>query len=203
MSATLPQPSLENLGELGEIEVSYLLRDCIAFDVAPLQNDSELDKLRVELRTKAGLMKLHRQYWHISGPELARRVLPLFAPEDHAAIRKLCETVAKACPVCRKHQRPGNKPNKGGLWAVAVNDIVASDVFKIDKHEFVHIICLFSGFSLIVYVGQRPTTGEDVISALYSWLALFGPMRVFFTDAGGEYSGKGLNDMVALRGFER
>ena len=44
------------------------------------------------------------------------------------------------------------------------------------------------------YVGEKPTSGGDVISALYAWLALFGPMRVFFTDAGGEYSGKALDE---------
>ena len=117
-------------------------------------------------------------------------MLPLFEPSEHAEIRRLYENVCKACKVCKKHQRPANKPRQGGLWARTVNDIVASDVFKLDKHEIIHFIDLFSGSSVLFYVGSRAVFGQDILNAFASWTSIFGMPRCLFMDLGGEYTTK-------------
>ena len=39
---------------------------------------SDIEELRAKLRTKQGIDKVHRQFYHISATELCRVILPLF-----------------------------------------------------------------------------------------------------------------------------
>lgn len=48
----------------------------------------------------------------ITQGELARRICPLFPQSEHSEIKQLCESVAKSCPVCRKHARPSFRPKR-------------------------------------------------------------------------------------------
>ena len=57
------------------------------------------EAMKATLRTKAGLMKVHKQFYHVSLQELLRIVLPLFPISEHAEIRKLASQVCNSCDV--------------------------------------------------------------------------------------------------------
>ena len=63
----------------------FQIRDCIASSVSE-HTYAASPELKATLRTKAGILNLHRQVWHVSGEELARLVLSLFEPSEHAEI---------------------------------------------------------------------------------------------------------------------
>ena len=63
---------------------------------------------------------------------------------------------------------------------------MASDVFKLDKHEIIHFIDLFSGSSVLFYVGSRAVFGQDILNAFASWTSIFGMPRCLFMDLGVE-----------------
>ena len=168
----------------------------MGFSVAPASDPAELEKLRATLRTSSGIFKLHKQFWHIQSGELARRICPIFPKSEHPEIKKLCESVVKSCAVCRKHARPSFRPKRGGLWSHGVNDIIASDVFHVCGVAIVHIVCLFSGWSLFHMVRGREPNNTDLQAATAFWFSIFGVCRVFFSDRGGEYTSQAFSEFL-------
>ena len=55
-----------------------------------LMSDPELQNM---LCSYGGLVKLHKQFWHIQAPELFKKVSSVLPPEKHAEVRKLCDKV--------------------------------------------------------------------------------------------------------------
>ena len=194
-------------------------------NVSPLLYDIPLiamtdEELRAEVLTRAGLTKLHKQFFHLQEHELFRRIQH-FVPEDqHAAIKKLCRLVVWGCPECRKHRKPGNKPKLGGLWAHNVGDIVACDTFIIKhppddyskkpefkggrKYAVLHMIDLFSGYSLGYVCPGETSKPEDTVACLRKWTERFGILpRTFFSDQGGEFTGHEFTSYLLSKGVKQ
>ena len=162
------------------------------------------EELKKELLTKSGLTKLHRQLWHIQGPQLFERIKSVIDPEHHTQVRKLLDQIMKECPVCRKFQRPQTHPTgkSGGLWARYPGQIVAADTFyfkfRNTKVAIIHCVDLFSGYSVLYLCPKSDPTAEDSISALLKWSELFGDLpTVVFTDQGGEFRNQKMTSFMS------
>ena len=162
------------------------------------------EELKKELLTKSGLTKLHRQLWHIQGPQLFERIKSVIDPEHHTQVRKLLDQIMKECPVCRKFQRPQTHPTgkSGGLWARYPGQIVAADTFyfkfRKTKVAIIHCVDLFSGYSVLYLCPKSDPTAEDSISALLKWSELFGDLpTVVFTDQGGEFRNQKMTSFMS------
>ena len=159
-----------------------------------------IEETKAALRTEIGLNRVHKQFYHLAVSEMCRFILPLFADEERASIRKLIEKVVAACVICRKFQKVPPKPSgqTKGLWAKSVNDIVCADTFFFEDTAIMHFLDLFSGWSLFCVsanLGSHPTP-ELVKDAFYAWISIFGAaMRCFFSDQGGEFTAHELEEL--------
>ena len=166
--------------------------------------------------TKAGIAKLHKQFWHLQEEPLFKRLSSVVPEAKHSVLRRMCKEVCDECPICRSHTRPGLKPKVGGLWAREPNHIVAADCIfvKVGKdgkpipgpdfakypktdiktHCVMHLVDLFSGFSMAHLCAGSDPSGDDTLAALRRWADIFGKMPItFFTDQGGEFTNAKLN----------
>ena len=75
------------------------------------------EELQEKLMTKAGIAKLHKQFWHLTEEPLFKRLSSVVPESKHAVLRRMCHEVCAECSICRSHARPGMKPKTGGLWA--------------------------------------------------------------------------------------
>ena len=93
------------------------------------------EAVKAELRTRKGVFKVHRQWYHISAKEMIRFILPLFDKEEHPVIRELINSVCRTCGICSKYMRVAPKPSGAskGLWPRQVNDIVCADTFYLEN----------------------------------------------------------------------
>ena len=178
-------------------EGALFLRESLAFD-SGFNNIDDVAALKAELKTTKGIFKLHKQFWHLQAPELSRRICSLFPASEHENIKKMCVEVVKGCSVCRRFTRPSFTPKRGGFWSHGVNHIIASDVFHVDSHAIIHIIDLFSGFSLFHYVGRREPKNSDLQVAVATWFSIFGVCRIFFSDRGGEYTSHAFSEFLTM-----
>ena len=165
------------------------------------------EELKDKLESKAGIAKLHKQFWHLNADALFKRIQPLVSAGRMAEVKRLCEEVVKECAICRAHARPGARPKVGGLWAREPNHIVACDTFYLTVNKdgkvvaaggkskdaktyaILHFVDLFSGFSLVQVCEHAWPLASDVIEGLSKWAELFGKLPIiFFTDQGGEFT---------------
>ena len=151
------------------------------------------DEIKAQLRTPQGILKVHKQFYHISAKEMIRFVLPLFENSEHQHIRELITKVIKNCKICRKQAHVSPKPGvqSKGLWPRAVNDIVTCDTFFVENIAILHMLELFSGWSLF-FVSEdldHSPTADMTIDAFYLWLSIFGAaMKIYFCDQGPEFT---------------
>ena len=165
------------------------------------------EDLKEKLESKAGIAKLHKQFWHLNADALFKRIQPLVSAGRMAEVKRLCEEVVKECAICRAHARPGARPKVGGLWAREPNHIVACDTFYLTVNKdgkvvpaggrskdsktyaILHFVDLFSGFSVVQVCEHAWPLASDVIAGLSKWAELFGKFPIiFFTDQGGEFT---------------
>ena len=176
---------------------SYFIADCPTAWSVGWSGDPE--ELKATLRTTKGLQKVHRQFYHLSAKEMNRFILPLFEKSEHAALKKHIESVCKTCKICSKFLKLAPKPSgqTKGLYANSVNDIVCADTFFVDGIAIMHFMDLFSGWSLLITEGQTATRPELVEKAFYQWISIFaGAPRVFFSDQGGEFINKKIEELL-------
>ena len=151
------------------------------------------EELKKEVLTKAGLAKLHRQFWHLQAADLFARIHMIVPVEKRDEVKELCQQVVAECAACRKKDRAGSRPKVGGIWARDVGHVVAGDTFFIThggkKYAVIHLIDLFSGYSSLWICDTQYPKGPDTISALREWIERFGKAPiVFFSDQGGEFT---------------
>ena len=163
------------------------------------------EELRAAVLTREGIRKLHHQFFHLQAEEMFRRIEPFVPAAKVAEVKSLCRQVVASCEACRKHRKPGNRPKIGGLWANDVGHIVACDTVFISypaddyskkppvkgrKIAVLHMVDVFSGYSLAFECpGTNPKPG-DVVACLRKWTERFGILpQVFYSDQGGEFTG--------------
>ena len=94
---------------------------------------------------------------------MIRFILPLFDQSEHQNIRQLIHDTVGKCKICRKQARVAPKPGiqSKGLWPRQVNDIVCCDTFYVENIAILHMLELFSGWSLFfVSESNRSVIGE-------------------------------------------
>ena len=65
------------------------------------------DELRETVLTKAGLTKLHRQFWHLQADDLFNRIQLVVPDAKKQEVKDLCKQVVDECISCHKKARAG------------------------------------------------------------------------------------------------
>ena len=176
------------------------------------------EEVREQVLTREGLAKLHKQWFHLQEKELFRRV-EAFVPDDKKKeIERLCRAVVWSCKSCRAHRKPGVRPKIGGLWAHGVGQIVACDTFEIKhpaddysknlkdgkKHYVLHMVDLFSGYSLCYLCPEDKVRPQDVVACTRKWGERFGKLPdIFYSDQGGEFTGHEFTSYLLSQGIRQ
>ena len=152
-----------------------------------------MEEIVEAIQTQAGVDRLHHQLWHLSADKLFERLSTVVQPHAHGELRKLCQNAVTRCKTCRQFMSPGHRPKSGGIWANLPGDIVAADTFfftyKKKKYAIMHLVDLFSGYSVVHLCAKDVPHPEDVLAALGKYIERFGRAPVvFFTDQGGEFT---------------
>ena len=142
-----------------------------------------------DILTSKELRKLHIQFGHCSLNSLSK----LLKCANAKFVIEDVQRVIGECEVCKKTALPRRKPIVSLPLASEPNEVIAMDLHQLDTNLwYLHIICLFSRFSVAVAI--RSKKAEVIIGGLVnSWISIFGPpSKSILTDNGGEFANEQL-----------
>ncbi|MCG7877703.1 MAG: transposase [Candidatus Thiodiazotropha endolucinida] len=153
-----------------------------------------LDALNRKDRYKT-LLKLHRQFAH---PPMKR----LIALLKDAAVWKdeYEETLAEIgqkCELCKVYAKTPSRPVVGMPMATKFNEKVAMDLKQWNGRWILHIIDMWSRYTLSVFVDRKKPC--NIVEALMTeWIGKFGVMRALMTDNGGEFNADEVREITSI-----
>ena len=155
----------------------------------------QLDKVSNQERYKA-LLKLHRQFTHPTQKKLITLL------KDAGAWNEVCredlDDIYRKCELCRVYKRTPDRPAVALPMANSFNDVVSMDLKKWGDKWILHLIDMFSRFSVSVFISRKRPC--DVIDKIMTcWVgAGFGVMGSILTDNGGEFSSDEMREVASI-----
>ena len=131
------------------------------------------------------LLKLHRQFAH---PPMNRLITLL---KDAGVWKEEYEEtlaeIGEKCELCKVYAKTPSRPVVGMPMATKFNVKVAMDLKQCNGHWILHIIDMWSRYTLSVFVNRKKPS--NIIDALMTeWIAKFGVMKALMMDNGGEFN---------------
>ena len=154
-----------------------------------------LGEVSHEERYKA-LRKLHRQFTHPPQKKLVALMKDAGAWKDEF-LDDLDDIYAK-CELCKVYKKTPSRPVVALPMASRFNEKVCMDLKKWGDQWILHMIDMFSRFSVSVFLSRKRPS--DVIDKVMTcWVgAGFGVMETLFTDNGGEFSSDEMREVASI-----
>lgn len=104
------------------------------------------------------------------------------------------------CQVCLKESKPGKEPLISTVLPKYPWQAVGTDLFELNKHNYVLVVDYFSRFPEVVKLTS--TTSANVISALKSVFSRHGIPEVVRSDNGPQYASAEFSTFASSYGFQ-
>ena len=141
------------------------------------------------------LLKLHRQFAHPSLKKLS--ALLQDAAKWQEEYTDLLVQIGKNCDLCQRYAKTPSHPVVSLPMASHFNEKVAMDLKQWNKRWILHIIDMWSRYTVSVFVDRKKSS--DVLNALMQkWIAVFGIMGSIMTDNGGEFSSDEMREVMSV-----
>ena len=172
---------------------------CIPIDKSeevPVENVCavNLDILNKQDRFKT-LVKLHRQFAH---PPKSR-LIALLKDADvwKEEYEEIIQQINKEYELCKIYAKTPSRPAVGMPMASKFNEKVAMDLKQWNGHWILHIIDMWSRYTLSTFVDRKKPA--NIIDALMTqWIGKFGVMKALMTDSGGEFNNTEIRDITSV-----
>ena len=153
----------------------------------------DLEEMASKDRHKT-LFKLHRQFAYLP----MKKLKSLFQDADQwkDECSNLHEDIGNTCELCKRYAKTPSRPVVGLPMASQFNEKVSMDLKQWNGHWILHIIDMWSRYTVSVFINRKPS---DVIDALMQrWIAVFGTMGSIMTDNGGEFSSDEMREVASI-----
>ena len=172
---------------------------CIPIDKAEKITVAEVFSLQLEEMDSKDkykvLLKLHRQFAHPSLKKLS--ALLQDAGKWQEEYTDLLVQIGKNCDLCQRYAKTPPRPVVSLPMASHFNEKVAMDLKQWNKRWILHIIDMWSRYTVSVFVDRKKSS--DVLNALMQkWIAVFGIMGSIMTDNGGEFSSDEMREVMSV-----
>lgn len=154
----------------------------------------ELDKMSLPERNKT-LLKLHKQFAHPGSKRLIALLKDagVWKPDYAECI----EDMTAKCIICKQHQATPSRPVVAMPMANHFNEKVAMDLKKWENGYILHMIDMWSRYSVSVYIShKRPQVIIDKL--MQHWIGIFGVMRGLLFDNGGEFNSEESREVASI-----
>ena len=131
------------------------------------------------------MLKLHRQFAH--PPKKRLIALLKDAQVWKEQYEGIITQIDENCELCKIYAKTPSRPIVGMPMATKFNEKVAMDLKQWNSHWILHIIDMWSRYTLSIFVNRKKPS--HIIDALMThWIGKFGVMGALMTDNGGEFS---------------
>ena len=151
--------------------------------------------------TKKIADKLHRQFCHCSAEKLKQLIRNSGIWKENGNLIKDIEEVSANCQICKRYKKSPSVPVVGLPLASKFMDCVAMDLFVVNGKIILHMIDLFTRYS--VAVARNSKSQNAIVDAIMkAWISYFGKPKKFLADNGGEFNNEAYRDMCDLLEIE-
>lgn len=155
----------------------------------------KLDELKPSEQHKV-LLKLHRQFAH--PPEGKLIALMKDAGIWEEQYETVLKTIYEECQLCKMYGRTPPRPVVALPMAKRFNEKVAMDLKKWHDRWILHLVDMWSRFTVSVFV-RRKRTSEIIDKIMMHWVgAAFGVMGAIMSDNGGEFSSDEMREVASI-----
>ena len=142
------------------------------------------------------LLKLHRQFAHPTSSKL--KDLLKNANAWKVEFDSMLININEKCEICKVHSRTPSNSVVSLPMASTFNEKVCMDLKKWGNRWILHMIDMWSRFSVSVFVDRKKPS--DIIDKIMtSWVgAGFGIMKCILTDNGGEFSSDEMREVCSI-----
>ncbi len=146
------------------------------------------------------VLKLHRQFAHPSAPKL--KALLVDAGVWQGELQDVLDSVYDGCELCRVYKKTPPRPAVALPMARKFNEKVAMDLKKWQGRWILHLVDMWSRFSISVFI-QRKKPSEVIDKIMLCWVgAGFGVMEAILSDNGGEFSSEEMRGVCSVLNVE-
>ena len=141
------------------------------------------------------MVNLHRQFAH---PPKSR-LIALLKDADvwKEEYEEIIEQINRECELCKIYAKTPSRPVVSMPMASKFNEKVAMDLKQWNGHRILHIIDMWSRYTLSTFVDRKKPA--NIIDALMTqWIGKFGVMKALMMDNGGEFNNDEIRDITSV-----
>ena len=114
------------------------------------------------------------------------------------AYQEVLDIIYDNCEICKKYKVTPARPAVALPMASRFNGKVCMDLKKWDSRWILHLIDMFSRFSVSVFVERK--TAKDILNKIMqNWIgAAFGVMEGILSDNGGEFTSEEIREVCSI-----
>lgn len=143
-------------------------------------------------------VKLHRQFGHATIEKLTALMKDAGVWQEEFASDI---AVLENCDRCKEYRRNKPRPVVALPAARFFNEKVSMDLKKWNNKWILHMIDMWSRFTLSVFV-NRKLSSCIIDKVVENWIGTFGVMRSIMTDNGGEFNNDEMRDVCSVLDVE-
>ncbi|CAC5389183.1 unnamed protein product [Mytilus coruscus] len=96
-------------------------------------------------------------------------------------------TIEEQCEICKRYAKAAPRPVVSLPMVSQYNEKVAMDLKQWNGRYILHMIDMWSRYTVSVFIDRKKTTGV-IEKMMNNWIGIFGVMGTILTDNGGEFS---------------
>ena len=198
----LEKDAAEILGVKVPLNLTASGHYCVPIDKAACL---PVDVFAVEVRSadpveqRKILWKLHKQFAHPTESKL--KALMMDAGVWTNSMADLLSDICEKCDLCKVHRRTPPRPAVALPMASNFNEKIAMDLKKWDEKWILHLIDMWSRFSVSVLISRKKSS-EVIDNVMKHWIGVFGVMETILTDNGGEFNSDEMREVASVLNIE-
>ena len=176
------------------------------FSLPLTKNGDQLEKAYVVNleSTKVGdlrksLLHLHKQMGHPAQEKLTTLIKDSVSWKDEYGM--VLDEIYSNCDRCKEYARTPSNPVVAMPMARSFNEKVAMDLKKWNGRWILHLIDMFSRYTISAFVPRKDSTAI-LCAIIDNWICYFGIMQGIFTDNGGEFRNDEMREVGSVLNFE-
>jgi len=148
---------------------------------------------------KKTLLHLHKQMGHPVQEKLTTLIQDSVSWKDEYGV--VLDEIYANCDRCKQFARTPSRPVVALPMARSFNEKVAMDLKYWNGRWILHLIDMFSRYTISVFVHRKDST-TILCAIIDNWIGYFGIMQGIFTDNGGEFRNDELRELGSVLNFE-
>jgi hypothetical protein len=141
------------------------------------------------------LVKLHIQFGHASSEKLVSLLKD--AKKWDKEYTQMLENITKSCDICKRFAKTPSRPVVALPMASSFNEVVAVDLKKWEGGHILHIIDMWSRFSMSTFI-RRKRPSDIIEGLMVKWISIFGVMGALMSDNGGEFNCDEVREVASI-----